>query len=290
MLKKLTGIQCIILVLLMLGMTACQKPVEVVAEPTPEPTPEPTATADPFEKDKIAYAEAEASYYLDEDYEKAYSILKDYSESGYAPVQELLGTLLYNGYGTERDFEKAAALLEKAAAQSNPIACYMMGEIKRTNTILGVDTEASAEYYTKSLPLLEEAFKSDPADPASGRIVRAIALQYAKGFGTEANLETAAKKANEYLIMDGNLPLACYRIASDMKSIGFGNGDNVFKDLLSTIQNLSENGNNEATRYLSNYYYYGDGDVEQNYETALILLSTAASNGDMIAQNDLAAM
>ncbi len=269
--------------------TGCSAPTSV--EEKPVQTEPPAVTADPLESDKKAYAEAAEAYYNLSDYEKAYNLLKDYEQSEYAPVQELLGTLLYNGSGCQRDFTKSLSLLSSSADNGNGLACYMMGYLKNNNSILGIDKDSSEQYFSKALPLLENQIKQDETCLESGRIMRAICYQYANGYGTKKNTDKAAQVAKSFLNRKDADPLLCYKIASDMTAFGFGNDQSAYKSLYPAILDLCENSKNpEALRDLSNYYYFGDGEVEQDYVRSFELMLQAAEAGDAISQNNLASM
>ena len=289
-------VKTIIFILLLAGLmflavfSACKKapvtePVETAAEVT-EISAQPTATPYLYDKEAEVYWNACTAYYENSDAKTAYSLLKDYAQTEYAPIRELLGTLIYNGLGADMNQLSAVEHLSYAAEQDNALALYMLGEISRTNTILGVDENAAADYYKKALPLLEEAYKEYPDSKDSGRVVIALANLYENGFGTDSNPDKAIDLRKEYIQKTSANPLYAYRMLAAIEEEGGAN--ELYASLFQKILSLANEDNTEAIRDISNYYYSGDGEISQDFISSFEWLLKAAELGDPIAQNDLA--
>ena len=264
------------------------KPEEAVS--TPEPTAVPTAEPDPFAEERDAFDTAASLYYTDRSYAEAYNTLKSFQDTEYAPVRELLGTMLYNGFGTAADRASAIQHLTFAAEKDEALAAYMLGEIYRTDSMAGISADLSNTWYQKALPLLEAAYSDNSTAPEAGRTARAIALIYANGYGTAQDLSKAKAAAESYTNQSGCSVIWAYRIACDMLNFGFGDAQALLTKLFSPIKSAAQLGDTEAMRDIANYYYFGEGGQEQNYAQAMQWLDSAATQNDPVAQNDLAAM
>ena len=276
--------------LLAAAVTGCSSAQPEQAAPTPEPTAAPTAEPDPFAEERTAFDTAASRYYSERSYTEAYNALKAFAETEYVPVRELLGTMLYNGFGTAQDRTAAIGHLTFAAERADALAAYTLAEIYRTDSMAGISEELSNTWYQKALPLLEAAYSEDPAAPAAGRIARVIALIYANGFGTSQDLSKAKAAADAYTGQSGCSPIWAYRIASDMISLGYGDAEALLTKLFSPLKSLAQLGDTEAMRDVANYYYYGEGGQAQNYAQAMQWLDSSATQNDPVAQNSLASM
>ena len=146
------------------------KPEQAVA--TPEPTAVPTEEPDPFAEERVAFDTAAPLYYTDRSYAEAYNALKSFPDTEYAPVRELLGTMLYNGFGIAADRASAITHLTFAAENGDGLAAYMLGEIYRTDTMEGISADLSNTWYQKALPLLEAAYSKNSTAPEAGRTAK----------------------------------------------------------------------------------------------------------------------
>lgn len=272
------------------AITGCSSSQPEQAAATPEPTAAPTAEPDPFAEERTAFDTAASLYYSDRAYTEAYNALKSFQETEYAPVRELLGTMLYNGFGTAADRTAAIRHLTFAAEKGDGLAAYMLAEIYRTDSMAGISADLSNSWYQKALPLLEAAYSANPAAPEAGRIARAIALIYANGFGTAQDPAKAKSAAEAYTGQNGCSVIWAYRIASDMIGLGYDNPDALLTKLFSPLKSVAQLGDTEAMRCVANYYYFGEGGQAQNYAQAMQWLDSAATQNDPVAQNDLAAM
>ncbi|MDO5459784.1 MAG: hypothetical protein Q4F32_09130, partial [Eubacteriales bacterium] len=109
--------------------------------PTPEPTPEPEAEPEPeqgpesepapepapaasLSPEEQAYRDAEKLIYVDADFEGAFSLLQDWTETDDARLLALIAECYRHGWGTEVDDELAYAYYQRAADLGDPVGLY----------------------------------------------------------------------------------------------------------------------------------------------------------------------
>ena len=118
---------------------------EATPEPTPEPTqepaPEPEAEPEPeqgpesepapepapaasLSPEEQAYRDAEKLIYVDADFEGAFSLLQDWTETDDARLLALIAECYRHGWGTEVDDELAYAYYRRAADLGDPVGLY----------------------------------------------------------------------------------------------------------------------------------------------------------------------
>ena len=96
---------------------------EATPEPTPEATPEPTPAAS-LSPEEQAYRDAEKLIYVDADFEGAFSLLQDWTETDDARLLALIAECYRHGWGTEVDDELAYAYYRRAADLGDPVGLY----------------------------------------------------------------------------------------------------------------------------------------------------------------------
>ena len=94
---------------------------EPESEPEPEPEPAPAASLSPEEQ---AYRDAEKLIYVDADFEGAFSLLQDWTETDDARLLALIAECYRHGWGTEVDDELAYAYYRRAADLGDPVGLY----------------------------------------------------------------------------------------------------------------------------------------------------------------------
>ena len=96
---------------------------EATPEPTPEATPEPAPAAS-LSPEEQAYRDAEKLIYVDADFEGAFSLLQDWTETDDARLLALIAECYRHGWGTEVDDELAYAYYRRAADLGDPVGLY----------------------------------------------------------------------------------------------------------------------------------------------------------------------
>jgi TPR repeat protein len=112
---------------------------------TPTPVPQPTPS------EKPAPARTHAEQFTDANqaiaakrYDEALAMLKQLTDSGYAPAQTRLGDLYAEGQGVVRDYKVAASWYEKAALQGDSSAEVKLAAMFSNGT--GVERNANLAY------------------------------------------------------------------------------------------------------------------------------------------------
>lgn len=136
-------------------------------------------------------AQAEQMYYSG-DYDEVFSALSELKDSGLDMVNELLGLCHYYGIGTEIDSDAAMALLEEAAAKGSAAAKYLFAKA----TMIGDGTVQDPELAEKLYAEFVEAAKDfDINELQAGSVFAALSDCYAKGMGTDMDIEKAKDAA-----------------------------------------------------------------------------------------------
>ena len=90
-------------------------------EAEPEPEPEPVSALSPEEQ---AYQKAERLLYVDGDYDAAFQLLQDWTDTEDASLQALIAECYRHGYGTEVNDRLAYDYYMRAAKQNDAIGLY----------------------------------------------------------------------------------------------------------------------------------------------------------------------
>lgn len=102
------------------------------------------------------------------------------AEQGNANAQYNMGVIYDRGYGVERDYAKARAWYEKAAAQGYAKAAHNLGVIYQSGHGVAADNERAAYWFKKAAKLGEPAAQNN------------LAVMYARGVGVQQNMAMAA--------------------------------------------------------------------------------------------------
>ena len=178
--KKLISLLLVLAMALSLG--ACgeaevtQEQVEEVIEAVEE--------AMPAVEELVAQAQ---ELYNSGDYSQLFSALGELKDSGADLVNEMLGICHYYGYGTEIDADKAIELLENA--RDSLIAMYIKAEAAMTGNGAVQNPQLADELYGEFVNLAESM------EDIGGSVYAALAQCYAKGMGTELDMEKAMDAA-----------------------------------------------------------------------------------------------
>ena len=204
--------------------------------------------------------------------QELFAIAEKFAGLGYPPAQFLLGSMLHNGVGVERDEEKAISLYELAANQGYPPAQYTLGGYYSMGK--GVEQDDA-----KAFALNELSAKQGYA-PAQYNLSRCFGL----GIGVEKNEEM------EVL----NLKLAAKQFfIPAMTQLGeayiFGNRVLVQENprkAFTLFQKGSDLGCVNATSYLGLYYLIGKF-VNRDYQKAIAMFQQGADLEDPMGQHNL---
>lgn len=269
---------------------AINEAAAVEATPEAEPTPEPEPTPD---YSRI-YDEAAALYYI-EDYTGAYDAMRevDFDNGGSvlacgdADLQQLLGSCYYLGLGTEHDYNRAAKLLTAAADNGSLIAKYLLADAHMTGRGVAEVDEAAALRLCKEFANAAATYDNEAVD--GGRVLAYLADCYAKGKGVDKDEEKALDAAELAL---KSPDLDCFNkfdIATGFENgyygfVDYDKSDIIFTSAKNGILALADAGNAHAQKLVGDYYYWGLGDVKQDYTTALEYYILAGEHGDADAQ------
>lgn len=290
-------ISAILALVMVLSLCACGSAAPAAQEADIEPagaeadvSKEPAAEAVDW---KSVYDEASALYYVDYDYPAALEKLRGAEDSDNASALYLLGLIYYNGDSTEADTSKGAELLAKAADLGSTDAEYVLAEAYRTGNGVEHDSEKADELYKAFLTAAENVEPS--AAPEYIASLYNISMCYYNGRGTEADMENAAKYAEMVLSDSDKAALETYSIAAMYETGKLGEAyaqkaQTIYAEVFPQIEALANKGIHTAERYLAQYYEYGDGGAEKNYDKALELFEKAAAGGNAPAMVNIGVM
>ncbi len=224
------------------------------------------------EKPPPDYFAAQAAYERS-DHEAAFEIWLVLARRGDVDAQYNLGALYDNGWGVERDVEKATLWYARAAGRNVAPAELVLAHILRRG-------EATVRDDDQALRYLRSA-----AHRGSARAQFELGIAYDRGIGVTQNYATAAvwyeKAANQ------GLTEAVYNLATL-----FDEGLGTPKDhaaAMAWYKQAARDGSAPAENNIGNLHEKGLG-VPQNYELAVEWYGKAAARGLAIAQNNLATM
>lgn len=256
------------------------------AEPTPEPEPTPDYSA--------IYNEAAALYYI-EDYEGAYDAMRevDFDNGGSvlvcgnADLQQLLGSCYYLGLGTEHDYNRAAKLLNAASENGSLIAKYLLADAHMTGRGVSEVDEAAALRLCREFVNAAASYDTEAVD--GGRVLAYLADCYTKGKGVDKDEEKALDTAELALRFPDLDCFSKFDIATAFENgyygiVDYDKADIVFNSAKNGILALADAGNAHAQKLVGDYYYWGLGDIKQDYTTALEYYILAGNGGDAEAQ------
>ena len=302
-------------IILLLAMLLC---LAACGETAPAATAAPEATQTPDDSPEAMAAEAERLFYDDADYAAAFEKLSVAEISGFAEVQELLGTYYYLGLGTDVDYDEAVPLLTRAADQGSVPAMYMLAAANYAGNGARKDTDKAGELYRKFVSAAESAGIEETDQ--YGRVLAYLADCYGFGRGVTKN----ADKANDYAekavaagklcaldqvrLVEGYVagvfgkaeptpdpeptgdPYAApdsavntEEPAAEVKTVP-AEAEALYSSALSGIRALADCGNVKAVKILGDYSFYGLGGVGQDYLKALEYYTEAGEQGDADAQ------
>lgn len=81
-------------------------------------------------------------------------LIQKVAVDGYAPLQNTLGTMYFQGIGIQRDYRRARLWFERAARQRHPISLTNLGVIYRDSLGVDNDDEKAAQYFKSALNVL----------------------------------------------------------------------------------------------------------------------------------------
>lgn len=208
-----------------------------------------------------AYLNGDEENEIDEDPEKAFYWFAKLAELDNAVAQFNLGLYCAKGYGTKRDFEKAAYWMKKAAENGDE------------------DASAIAEKYTEAANKMKKAESGDAqaqADLASLLTAQAGSLEQAGVDGDYKLAFELATKSAAQNNCDGICALA----------FAYEHGLGVEKDIPKVIELYKRGADlgHAPSQYGLAYYYMSGEHLEKNKKTAFELLEKAAEQGYKMAQ------
>lgn len=139
--------------------------------------------------------------YLSGDYEQLFASLSELEEGSSALVTELLGLCHYYGYGTEIDTEKAVEMLRTLADEGSAAAKHILAEATFTGDGARQDPELAKDIYAEFVKIAESLGADEEL---AGSVYAALADCYARGMGTELDIDKA-RAAAEKAIASGSL-------------------------------------------------------------------------------------
>jgi TPR repeat protein len=250
--------------------------------------------------------------FLLKDYGKSFELLSKHIESKSIDGLALrrLGSIYFNGYSVEKDYNKAKEFFQKAIEYGDIISLYNMGVIYR-------DAFGVTQDFNKAFNLFVKAAKQGSTEAQIG-----LGIMHKTGRGVQQDYNESIKWY-EIAVEQGN-PMAQNNLANTYMSNkygvqqdyvkalelyqksaaqGYDNGQNglanmylhgygISKDYNKAVelyQKSIEQGNVHALTNLGIMYREGHG-VIQNYDKAIELFIKAVEKGDIRAQNNLGYM
>ena len=147
--------------------------------------PQDNAAADVF-------LQAEELFYTGK-FEEAVALMRENLDSGYAPLQELLGLACYMGYGTAEDNDEAYRLFCLAADQGNPSALYCKARNLEFGYGVAADKAAADEMYRQAIAAMETAVGLETDPRTQGRMYNFLGFGYMYGQTGKTDGEKALK-------------------------------------------------------------------------------------------------
>ena len=253
------------------------------------------------------YADAVTKYKAKE-YKEAFSKYSRAAQRGHAGAQNMVGFMLQNGRGTEKDLKAGFVWYEKAAMQGESTAQYNLGWCYESGSGVEKSYAKAVEWYSKSA-----AQGDTDAQHKLGVFYRngyGVAQNYAKAVEWYAR---AAQKGNSdsqtnlgYMYMNGYGVAQDYVKAAEwytkaaqqgnpaaQATLGymFLNGRGVAKDARTSFmwyEKAAVQGHSDAQYSLGWCYENGIG-VEKSYARAFEWYSKGAEQGDVDSQSKLGA-
>lgn len=192
--KKL--ISLLLLAAMVLSLCACGE-VEVTQEQV-EDLAEAVEEAMPAIEELVQQA---AELYHSGDYSQLQDALEGLEAEGTELVTELMGLCHYYGYGTEIDTEKAVEMLEALAEKGSAAAKHILAEASFSGDGAVQDPEKAQQLYAEFIELAESLGADEEL---AGSVYAALSDCYARGMGTELDLDKA-RAAAEKAIASGSL-------------------------------------------------------------------------------------
>lgn len=256
--------------------------------------PAPTATPEPTPDYNAIYDEASALFYI-EDYTGAFKAMKeiDFDNGGSALVcgnadlQQLLGSCYYFGLGTKQDYSRAVKLLTAASDNGSLIAKYLLADAYMTGHGVDEVDEAAAMRLCKEFATAAASYDNEMLD--GGRVLAYLADCYAKGKGIDKDEDKALDTAELALRSPSLSSFDKFDIATAFENGLYGFEDFnkstiVFTSAKNGLLALADADNAQAQNLIGDYYYWGLGDIKQDFTTALEYYILAGNAGNADAQ------
>lgn len=219
----------------------------------------------------FAYCHEGERLYSSKEYKQAFSRFKTAADMGTVPAERVLGLCYENGWGVEKDIDKAILWFQKAADDGNFNAQRSIGLLYKNGIGFQKDFRKAVDFFKK-------AAEAGVTDAQCN-----IAFCYINGEGIAKDASKAVywwQKAAESGSAIAQMNLAtCF-----FKGEGV---DQDFKKAAYWWQKAAEGGNAEALYSLSSCYADGKG-VVKDVRKAVYFLEKAARNGSLKAMRILA--
>ena len=210
----------------------------------------------------------------EQNFRLAFEELKLPAAQGFIPAQFQLAKMYEEGQGTKKDLKQAFYWYNKAAEQKDPKAQFKVGQMYKTGQGTKKNLKQASHWY-------EEA-----AEQGHAEAQYQLAEMYRKGQGTEQNLDWAShwyEEAAEQGHAEAQFQLA------EMYEEGRQGTEQNFELAFYWRKQATEQGHAKARNQLAKMYKEGIG-TEQNLRAALVLLTSAAEQGDHPDQNSSLAL
>ena len=184
--KKLISLMLVLA--MVFALCACGGEDAPVTQEQVEEVVEAVEEAMPAIEELVAQAK---ELYNSGDYEQVFEALNELKDSGGDIVTELLGICHYYGYGTEIDTETAVEMLQGLADKGSAAAKRIIAEATRTGNGAMQNPELANELYGEFVKMAESM------EDISGSVYAALADCYAKGMGTELDMDKAMEAVDK---------------------------------------------------------------------------------------------
>lgn len=221
------------------------------------------------EEKSVSKYELGQSHYLDNRFIEAASCFADSAEMGESRAQDYLGRMYIDGLGVQQNTQKGLFWLQKAASQNNSDACYTLGKIYQSGTLVHKDNSKAIAYFKKGGELYSAA---------SAASLLELGHHYSNGLGVKKDLAMAfdyyINAALRYENDDGE----AYFCVANAYDLGLGVEQDA-EQAFFAYEKAAGLGHARAQFNIAEKYRDGSKVVSKNSEAALHWFGLSAEQG-----------
>jgi FOG: TPR repeat, SEL1 subfamily len=242
-----------------------------------------SAFADDELSNEELYDKAAKLYYIDNNHDDIYELVKDAESTGYAPLIRLLYICYGNGYGVEKDNDEAFRLKNLAGDKGDILSQYSVAVSYEQGNGTEADPEKAQVMYADLFDQIKDEYENGTDQYTKYEFARLLAQYYYYGDG---GIERDMNKAIEYY--EEALELGSSIVATYLSTI-YLNGEGVEKDYKKALNyalKAAEDGDGKGMVIAGNIYLNGFG-VDVDYTKALEYFQAAADVDEPLGYNYL---